>query len=73
MDNRGVEDLAALKDLAYRCLLRWGHALQHLRVHHVQHAALLAQLIGHCRGVEVVGGNTDADAAGVFLAQNEIQ
>ena len=73
VDNRGIEDLAAVKDLAHRCLLCWGHALQHLGVHHVQHAALLTQLIGHCRGVEVVGCYTDADAIGVFFAQDEIQ
>ena len=73
VDNRGIEDLAAVKDLAHRCLLCWGHALQHLRIHHVQHAALLAQLIGHCRGVEVVGCYTDADAIGVLFAQDEIQ
>ena len=73
VDNRGIEDLAAVKDLAHRCLLRWGHALQHLRIHHVQHAALLAQLIGHCCGVEVVGCYTDADAIGVLFAQDEIQ
>ena len=73
VDNRGIEDLAAVKDLAHRCLLCWGHALQHLRIHHVQHAALLAQLVGHCGGVQVVGCYTDADAAGVLLAQDEIQ
>ena len=73
VDHRGIEDLAAVKDLAHRCLLRWGHALQHLRIHHVQHAALLAQLIGHCCGVEVVGCYTDADAIGVLFAQDEIQ
>ena len=73
VDNRGIEDLAAVKDLAHRCLLRWGHALQHLRIHHVQHAALLAQLVGHCGGVEVVGCYTDADAIGVLFAQDEIQ
>ena len=39
----------------------------------MQHAALLAQLIGHSCGVEVVGCYTDADAIGVLFAQDEIQ
>ena len=73
MDHRGVEDLAALVDLAHGCLLRRGHALQHLRIQHVQHAALYTQLVGHGDGVQVVAGHTDADAVCEFLLQDVIQ
>ena len=63
VDDRGVENLAALEAGADGLLLGGGHALEHLRVEHAQHAALGGELIGHARGEEVVRG--DADAHGV--------
>ena len=73
VDHRGVEDLAAGEEVAHRGLLGRGHALQHLGVEHVQHAALDAQVVGEGGGVEVVGGHADAQAARELLADHVVE
>ena len=73
MDDRGVEDLAPLVDLADCSLLCRGHALQHLGVEHVQHAAGVAELVAQSGGEQVVGSNADAYGVGELFAHDVIQ